>query len=366
MRKGKLVTSIFLFIIAIIAITNYTHKNHQDLKITNDNRINSAIHESVKPTNDSNVSLNKSIHPYRKFIDYVDDLKDAIRNHDEMAIQMAIETIISCSDCLKEMIETLNNASSGVELRLNAAKALIRSGIRENVLEVFKEAVKAHLQGDYELKESLLQILADVDSIEAADTLSAILSGGDLNVRGLPEVPDDLRYALGKAIRNVPNNVIMTESLASRYQISSQKEQQRLLSISYAPMDAILALEAYRNGDEKSANKFMNEIVAIDDIAAISGLILIAKDGTIPLDETANAAYEWVEKHPSIPSFDVLVEYLSNPHSTPEEKTIAVYGLTASNNDEQKSLYALEKAYRFENNLLVRDYIESALATFAK
>lgn len=293
--------------------------------------------------------------------DYIADLEYAVNASDEAAIQTAIEAIAGCLGCIERMIEILSDPSYDEKLRQYVAKALIKSGTGEGAVAVLRAIVGAHYLGQYDFKDRLMQIFADLDSVDAADTLAAALTGDDPSYGDLVEMPDDVQYAVAKAIRNISDSRTVGEMLAKRYKTAVMPEaRERLMDINHADMNALLAADAYRQGDINEAAVFVERLVERDDPAAMGGMMLLAREASIPVNVVAQLAYQWMEGHPDTQNHDFLIDYLSNFDSTAEEKAVAAYTLAAIK-DSNEINYALRKAYTYEEDPLVRSYIEAAL-----
>lgn len=293
--------------------------------------------------------------------DYMADLEHAVNSGDELAIQAAIEAIVGCPGCVERMIEILGDPSYDEKFRKYAAKALVESGTREGIVAVIRGIVDADLQEQHDFKDGLIQVLADVDSIEAADTLAGILLGEDPSYSDFVEMPDDVKYAVTKAIRNMSDTMAVGKLLAQRYKSATMPEvRDWLMNINHTVMNSLLAADAYREGNIEKATKFVERLIEIEDPTAIDSMMLLAQEKTIPVDNIADLMYQWAEKYPDSQNHELLVEYLSNFNSTAEERAVAAYALAAAK-DSNKANYALQKAYNYENNPLVKEYIEAAL-----
>ena len=108
----------------------------------------------------------------------IDALKCAIEATDVVEIQEAVDALIDCPGCLKELTTIVRDQSYDKRLRQYAAAALIKSGKAiPTVVGAIAETVRLEQN---EFREGLLKALADLDSIEAAEVLVASLAGDEM------------------------------------------------------------------------------------------------------------------------------------------------------------------------------------------
>lgn len=259
----------------------------------------------------------------------------------------------------QEAIESANYDKTSPK---DSAKALIESGTKEGVLSVLKAIIDAHVQQDYDLKDSLMQILADVNSIEAADMLTDVLTRKVSISSDLLEIPEDITYAIKNAIRLIPNEVV-GEVLAQKYHnADSEEEKNKLFDIKHSVMIARLVADALAQGDNGTADRLMGELTGIEDNLAIKGMMILAREKSLPLDNVAKMLSLWNFTKPDKPQAHfALVEYLGNAEFSPAERSLAANAM-AGEKDKEMAISALKKAQLFEENQFVKEYIEDALS----
>jgi len=294
--------------------------------------------------------------------DPVNELEQAFYQNDQQAIKTAIDIAAHCSECLPRLKEILENEGADNQLRFYAAQALIKSGGSEAAKIVLKEIVNANLLERDDLEDGLKQAFVQLDSVEAANTLIAIL----LNEQALDldtPMPDGIDYMVSKVIRKMSDRKAIADTLTQQYHnTSTPKEKERLLTIGHPETNALLVVDSHKKNDVEQANNLYARLMKLDDQAVIDGMMLIAKNKDIfPLEDIAGSAYEWVNKHKNESTLSTLVNYLSDFDSTSEERVIAVYGIAAAKEDD-KTIAALMKAWEHSEEPIVRDHLK-ALAT---
>lgn len=294
--------------------------------------------------------------------DPVNELEQAFYQNDQQAIEKTIDIAAKCLECVPRLKEILEDEGADNQLRIYAAQALIKSGGGEAAKVVLKEIVNANSLEHDDLEDSLKQAFAQLDSVEAANTLIAIL----LNEHALDldaPMPDDIDYMVSKVIKKMSDRKAIADNLTQQYHnASTPEEKERLLTIGHPEMNALLVVDSHKENDVEQTNNLYARLVKLDDQAVIDGMMLIAKNKDIfPLEDIAGSAYEWVNKHKNESTLSTLVNYLSDFDSTSEERIIAVYGIAAVKEDD-KTITALMKAWEHSEDPIVRDHLK-ALAT---
>jgi len=293
--------------------------------------------------------------------DYIDDLRLAVETGDEFAIQESLESAAACETCISEMINILGDPSYDKIFRKQIANSLLKSGNQEGILSVIKSIVAAHNDKDLEFKDELMQTLADVNSIETADALADILTEKASFSSELQDMPEDVIYAIKKAIRLTPNENV-GENLAQKYFDAPTEEEKKILyEINHPVMIARLAADAYEQKDTETSDRLMEQLAEDEDNTVIKGMMILARDNSIPLEIISNMLSFWsLSNADNDQSHFAFVEYLSNAEFSPEERAIAASAL-AYETDKEMAISALKKAQLFEEDPLVQESINNAL-----
>lgn len=327
------------------------NKAQNQSSVANDRLSSPADHvkPDLKPVQQNNAVISET--------EKLEDFEHAVSSGDETAIYHALEAVANCSDCIGQMINILQDDSRDKTVRKYSAKALIKSGTGQGVLAVLRAVADAHYQEDYEFKGELMQIFADIHSADAADMLSDVLTG---KYSDLSELPEDVTYAVKKAISLTGDDTV-GENLADKYYSANEEDKEKLADINHAVANAKLAAEAYAKGNNEEADEFLERLSETEDTSAIKGIMLFAKEKTLPLDNIADIMSRWMLRNSNDRSYEIMVDYISNTDFTPEERSVAAYAL-ANEKNVDKAVYALEKAYKYEEDASVRSYIENALS----
>lgn len=292
----------------------------------------------------------------------VNELEQAFYQNDVSAIETAIDIAAQCPECFPRLKEILEDEGADNQLRVYAAQALIKSGEDEAAIAVLKEIVNANSLEYYDLEDGLKQTFVQLDSVEAAKTLIAILLNEEELVLDAP-IPDNIKYMVSKVIRKMSDRKAIADNLTQQYHNASTPEQkERLLNIGHPEMNALLVIDAHQENQREQVNTLYARLMKLDEPAVIDGMMLIAKQQKIfPLEDIAGSAYEWVSQHKNDSTLPRLIDYLSDFDSTSEERVIAVYGITAAKEND-KTIAALVKAWEHLDDPIVRDHLK-ALAT---
>ena len=90
--------------------------------------------------------------------------------------------------------------------------------------------------------------------------------------------------------------------------------------------------------------------------------MILAREQSISLDNVTNmlSSCSFMNSQDDQTHF-MFVGYLGNAEFSPEERSLAAYAM-ASENDKEMAISALKKAQLFEEDPLVKQYIEDALS----
>lgn len=244
--------------------------------------------------------------------------------------------------------------------KVQAAKKWLKPKNKEETLLLLQLAIDAHEQGQNELKDQLLQVLAGVDSNEPTEALISLMKD---EVPGITfkELPQDLQYAIQKAIRLNPDTEWTGQVLAesSGYQ-SSAETIESLQTINHPTMLYCLAQEADQKGEVEQVEQIVSSLIAIGDPKSLEMIIRLGKENIVSVDDASLAAFDWVTSHQDILRQDQYESYLSESNADSVVRSIAAYTLAASN-DSDSALSSLRKAYANESDKNTRYYYEEAI-----
>jgi DNA-binding FadR family transcriptional regulator len=292
----------------------------------------------------------------------MDTLKSALEAGDNVKIQEVIALLIDCPGCLEELAETLADEAVDLGVRRLAAIALVKSGKR--IMDVIEAIYDAVLLEDQELQENMLQALTYLDSPLGAVVLTEFIAGRQSATMNFDELPEEVQYACMKAIRMVPDAKAVGSALSEQYlgEDATEDEQQRLADISHPAMLANLVATAYEEGNTEVAYEFMDRLLDGSGAGGLHALMGLARNENIPIDDVISVLELWQKNHPDngAQDHDVLVDYISRGGSDQAERIVAAYAM-AGGTDTEMSVNALQKAYEYEEDPVVREHIEAAL-----
>jgi len=115
-------------------------------------------------------------------------------------------------------------------------------------------------------------------------------------------------------------------------------------------------------GDNETADRLLGELAGDEENGAIRGMMILARDKSIPLENVTNMLSFWsISNADNEQSHFAFVEYLSNAEFSPEERAVAAYAI-ANEKDKEMAIAALKKAQLFEEDPLVQESISNALS----
>ncbi|EDN70593.1 membrane or secreted protein [Beggiatoa sp. PS] len=159
----------------------------------------------------------------------VNELEQAFYQDDISAIETAIDIAAQCPECFPRLKEILEDEGADNQLRVYAAQALIKSGEDEAAIAVLKEIVNANALEYNDLEDGLKQAFVQLDSVEAAKTLIAILLNEEELALDAP-IPDNIEYMVSKVIRKMSDRKAIADNLTQQYHNASTPEQKRAIA----------------------------------------------------------------------------------------------------------------------------------------
>ncbi|KPA14602.1 hypothetical protein MHK_005192 [Candidatus Magnetomorum sp. HK-1] len=271
----------------------------------------------------------------------------------------------NCHDCLKDLIDSSANPALHNLVRLSAADALLESETKEGIAAFVTLIIDAFYNVNFDLKDSLVQLLADVDSIKTAKILADILTGDVPPFIDWSHQPEVIKYAIEKSIRSVSDKESVGEMIADKYLESPLNAADQILSLNNGIASARLAVEALNQGDLEKAEEFIEMTANADDSSAIDGMMLMVRKQAIEIDKASELLSKWninqLSNHNHFQ--DLFVEYLTNNKYSTSERSLAALVLAKSN--DKSSLEALKKASAYAEKSNLKDNFDKAIAHFS-
>lgn len=291
--------------------------------------------------------------------DRIAQLEEALRSKDQTVIKVVVAKMGDCPHCLERIAAFLDDPFQDVADKIALGKLLMQSGTEAETLVLVNAILSAHLRGKNDLKDGLLQALADAQTPESAAALITIITEGStgLDFRRLPE---ELRHAIQKAIKLNPNGEVTGQMLAANYnsQVSSEIAKD-LENVQHPIMVSLLAKEAHQVGEIAKVEHLVHLLSTMDDPRTLDGLMLLGENNVMPLDEANERAYAWVSEHGDGFNHNYYAAYLSDFDANAVQRSVAAFALAASQ-DSESALTAVEKALYYERDPRVRSHLKSA------
>jgi hypothetical protein len=265
----------------------------------------------------------------------------------------------ACAECPRQTEGILQDPSRPLADRLAAGRALIRQGSYAGALAVVRTIHNADLARDLDLREGLIEVLADMQGLDAMAGLAAIVAG-DAEGMDFRKLPDDLRAAVQKAIRLNSDGEATGRLLAERYSSQPSPEaKQDLEAIGQPWMFSTLAQSAQANGSPEDTARFVQGLAALDDPRTLDAVGALGERGVIETARAADIAHGWARTHPEQFAQDRYAAALSDPEVGAEAKSVAASALAGAGNGG--ALTALRKAADHETDPALHAELVAAL-----
>ena len=289
----------------------------------------------------------------------ITQLEEALQSRDEPAITAALSRMDGCSHCQERLAALLDDPSLEIADKLSLGRALIQAGTQAGTLLVVNAILHASQKEESDLKDGLLQALADAQTPESTAALVGVITGevADLNFQ---ELPADLQYAIQKAIKLNPDGERTGQLLADSYRRVSPEIARNLENVQHPTMAALLATEAYASKDMARTEQLIDLLSGMHDPRALESMMSLGKENIFPLEEANRRTYTWATEHGEQADQSRYAAYLSDFDANAAQRSMAAFALAAFP-DTEEALSALEKAYDHESDPLVRSNLESAM-----
>lgn len=241
----------------------------------------------------------------------------------------------------------LNNSHLTEKEKLDQIQLLLKPGTRATTFFLIDAILYADYLANETLRDGLLQLLAETDTLDSAAALIDILAG-DVEAFADSAIPADVQAIMEKAIRMNPAYREVGQLLADRYiEEPSQANLDFINQIGHPESIAILASQS--ESIIPNASHIADLIPGIANVRAIDSLAIIGESQAIPAEELNEIAYSWGQKNLSDINQEYFEAQLSDYSLPPLQRSLAASVLGASPNQEQ-TVTILEKSYSFETD----------------
>ena len=292
--------------------------------------------------------------------DHIGQPAEALSSQDAAAITADSAGRDGCAHCVERIAAFLDDPLQDVADKIAWGRALMQSGTQANTLLLVNAILYAHLRQESDLQDGLMQALADAQTPESTVALMRVIteSAADLAFQHLP---DDLQYAIRKALRMNPDGAMTGRMLAAQYTSQALPEiAQELEHVQHPLMVALVAAEAHKSGYMARTAYLTDLLSTLNDPRILEGVMLLAEHNVLPLEEATGRAYAVASELGDHLPHDHVAAYLSDFDAHTVQRVVAAFALAAPPNTAEARA-ALEKAYDHEHDPLVRSNLRDAM-----
>lgn len=287
-------------------------------------------------------------------------INGSLRSNEYLRDVVAVDGVRLCSECADRIATVLTDFSESQERRISAGRFLIEKGLREGTLAVLYAIYEAHDSGQYDLKDGLMQALADTQSPDSIKVLIDVITGNEKSIN-FSDLPEDIQYAVRKAVRRSPNDQETGAALAQRFVESASTDVAEYLEgVGHPEMITVLAARAFAEGDMSEVDARIQSLVSVEDPRTVDGLMHLGAQGVVSPEEASRLAYDWVLKHRESIDVGRFSAYLSDSRFNSVQRSIAAFAVAAWQ-DRVAARSALEEAYLREDDIGLRASIQAAI-----
>lgn len=261
-----------------------------------------------------------------------------------------------CTDCGERVLAFLADPANDEAAKVAMAKTWLKPETKEETLSLLRLLKEAHDAQQNDLKDRLLQMLAGSDSGESAELLISVLNGEQPDF-SLQDLPEDLSYAIKKAVRLNPDENT-GKRLAEEFRYQRSDETIAAIQDVKRP-DMIYELLAQETDQEKISG-LVQSLQSYSDPRTLDVIMRLGNEQILTVDDAAKAAYDWADAHGESFNQERCEAYLSEPEASPAQRAVAAAALAAAS-DPVQAMTALQKAYEEETNQELRLAYEKAI-----
>lgn len=292
--------------------------------------------------------------------DRIAQLEEALQSGNEAAAAVVVAKLDDCPLCQERIAAFLDDPTQDMAAKIALAEALMQSGGQTETKLLVNAILRARLREDDDLKDRMLQALADAHTLESAAALMVIVTG-EADGQEFQQLPEELQYAIQKAIRLNPDAETTGWMLAENYFSQATPElAERLLNIRQPFMIALLAKQAYESGDIQKTKSLTSLFPVMGYYGTLNALAFLSDAGAIPLDEANALAHEWADNQNEFNQNHYAVYLSGETDANETQRALAAFALAASP-DKTMARASLENALEIEMDPVVRGHLESAL-----
>lgn len=286
--------------------------------------------------------------------DFMTAFADALSKGDAGAIQEILRQAPRSPEAVNALKGFLTVEGLSVDAKRYAAEALMRIGTQESVSFVLEQALAAERSGDSTAFSTLVSSFDSPTTAEGAQVLFDLLLGRGSYAGNFGALPEEIRDAARKALRNAPDREAVGNLAATLYldpQVSGNNAALSELfeGIAHPNMLSALAVRAYQGGSPENANQFLDRLAGVPDQGAVQAMLQAGATEPRLFQAAAERLYAWSVQHPQQAQPGLFLEYLTNSRRNPSERILAAYGLAGVPNN-QEALQTFSKALAEEAN----------------
>ncbi len=294
-------------------------------------------------------------------------------NMDPVEVQEILARVPLDPELLEQLVALADDPASGPEMQGYAAEALVRAGTPEAMQYVLDELLSAYQTGDDERGDRMVAALEAPTTPEGLQMYFDLLlkRGAYADLQG--ELPPEVLSAARNALLSSPDPEIVGDMAADLYLdpevMANESAMWELFDgVSHPLMLSQLVARAYEENLPDNAAKIMERLGQSDEQGVVQAVVDLALNPSVPVDEAAEALFKWSAAHPGDAMPGLFLEYMTDSTLTPDQRTIAAYGLGGITDPEyaKEALQALKKAMANETDPAVLMDLQTALSLLEK
>jgi hypothetical protein len=272
----------------------------------------------------------------------IKQLENRISAMDSAAAAELIAKIVQIDDYdASELIKGTIGPMKNLNLSILVAQEMLKTG-RRDYTELFIELVKEAESGGYDKYAYNLSY-----ALTSPKEAGAVIPMLDLVVGRNPAsstLTAQMEKVLTKTIKHYPDQQLLDDELADYYLAANQTERDKLWKFIQGQNDSLVALtvNAYKNGDSASVDRFTAALTEIPKASVVDNLIELHQRMDYPPEYFADLMQTVVKKYPNRDILHRVEDYVRDQSNDLQTRIIAVEGLLAAKDTEQ-GRYILDK-----------------------
>ena len=304
-----------------------------DLSNASDSKFKSRKNKTNYPLS-SAIQVSKTVntvalkhHP--SHVEILNLLAKITGNEDLDAIVLTLKAKF-CPECLNSLKQIIADSAQYENVRANAALILAKIGSENSVISLIQSL---HENSEFTSEDNILQritsqAISAINDPEGIGALASILTGQQAKIIA-NQLSYDLATNMTKAIASYSDKDSVAYEITKQYWATQNPEiQKAIINLNHPQTLALLAIDAKDSGDFLLQNNVMEKLTSNAHGDSLDALMSLVQNDPNQYAELSAQINQWTKDHINTDWQGHLIDYLSSPTASTEQRIIAAESLS--------------------------------------